>query len=89
MRTSTSTNSSRVSKTNSTHHVTRSPILKRPGNRRDVSHRLTVSLELMARPRIKVRSSVDQRINKAYKQLTRHEAKAALIRLDMRKLATS
>jgi uncharacterized protein YecT (DUF1311 family) len=43
----------------------------------------------MARPRIKVRSSVDQRINKAYKQLTRHEAKAALIRLDMRKLATS
>jgi hypothetical protein len=43
----------------------------------------------MARPRIKVRSSVDQRINKMYKQLTRHEAKSAMISMDMRKLATS
>lgn len=43
----------------------------------------------MARPRIKVRSSVDQRMNKLYKQLTRHEIKSVQIRLDMSKIPTS
>lgn len=38
------------------------------------------------RPRIKVRSNVDQRLNQAYKQLTRHEVKAFRIGLEMRQL---
>lgn len=40
------------------------------------------------RPRIKVRSDVDQRLNKAYKQLTRFEVKAFRIGLEMRQLPT-
>lgn len=39
------------------------------------------------RPRIKVRSDVDKRINNALKQLTRHEIKAFRIGLEMRKIS--
>lgn len=38
------------------------------------------------RPRIKVRSDVDKRINNALKQLTRHEVKAFRIGFEMRQL---
>lgn len=39
------------------------------------------------RPRIKVRSDVDKRLNEMYKNFTRHEVKAIRIGLDMRKLS--
>lgn len=71
------------------HNDTGNSLPQLPGPRRSIPPHLTTPLELMARPRIKVRSSVDQRMNKLYKQLTRHEIKSVQIRLDMSKIPTS